>query len=167
MSPEARERSFDELARELAGGSISRRRALRLMGAALVGGALGSLGIGGIAAAACVSPTGRCVRRTVSAVAASVLLRVHRMAAPVPAALSAVAATAPTALVVHLVGSGSATAPAQNPALLVLIVVLTTRRRSVLAASVQAPQKVPSAGLLRLGAVLVRRFAHVLPGSFV
>ena len=30
MSPEARERSFDELARGLAEGSISRRRALRL-----------------------------------------------------------------------------------------------------------------------------------------
>jgi hypothetical protein len=46
MSPEARERSFDELARGLASGDISRRRALRLMGAALVGGALASLGLG-------------------------------------------------------------------------------------------------------------------------
>jgi hypothetical protein len=45
MSPEARERSFDELARGLASGSVSRRRALRLMGAAVVGGALASLGI--------------------------------------------------------------------------------------------------------------------------
>jgi hypothetical protein len=52
MSPEARERSFDELARGLANGSISRGKALKLMGAALVGGTLGSLGIGGIAAAA-------------------------------------------------------------------------------------------------------------------
>ena len=52
MSPEARERSFDELARGLANGSISRRKALRLMGAALVGGTLGSLGFGRIAAAA-------------------------------------------------------------------------------------------------------------------
>jgi hypothetical protein len=43
MSPEARERSFDELARGLASGSISRRKALRLMGAALVGGTLASL----------------------------------------------------------------------------------------------------------------------------
>src|ERR671932_1968036 len=43
MSPEARERSFDELARGLANGSISRRKALRLMGAALVGGALASI----------------------------------------------------------------------------------------------------------------------------
>jgi hypothetical protein len=37
---------FDDLARGLADGSITRGRALRLMGAALVGGALGSLGIG-------------------------------------------------------------------------------------------------------------------------
>jgi hypothetical protein len=43
MSPEARERSFDELARGLASGSISRGRALRLMGAALVGGSLASI----------------------------------------------------------------------------------------------------------------------------
>jgi hypothetical protein len=51
MSPEARERSFDELASGLASGSLSRRRALRLMGAALVGGTLASLGFGGVAAA--------------------------------------------------------------------------------------------------------------------
>jgi hypothetical protein len=51
MSPEARERSFDELAMELASGSISRGKALRLMGAAVVGGALGSLGIREAAAA--------------------------------------------------------------------------------------------------------------------
>jgi hypothetical protein len=50
MSPEARERSFDELTRGLASGSISRRRALRLMGAALVAGTLASLGIGEAAA---------------------------------------------------------------------------------------------------------------------
>ena len=49
MPPEARGRSFDELARGLASGTVSRRRALRLMGAALVGSALGSLG--GVAAA--------------------------------------------------------------------------------------------------------------------
>jgi hypothetical protein len=42
MSPEARERSFDALATGLASGSISRGRALRLMGAALVGGTLAS-----------------------------------------------------------------------------------------------------------------------------
>src|SRR5215216_249253 len=37
---------FDELARGLADGSLSRGKALRLMGAALVGGTLASLGIG-------------------------------------------------------------------------------------------------------------------------
>ena len=37
-----REGSFDELAKGLASGAVSRRRALRLMGAALVGGALAS-----------------------------------------------------------------------------------------------------------------------------
>jgi hypothetical protein len=37
---------FDDLARGLASGSISRGKALRLMGAALLGGTLGSLGIG-------------------------------------------------------------------------------------------------------------------------
>src|SRR5215217_7401157 len=43
----AREESFfDELARGLADGSITRGKALRLMGAALVGGTLASLGIG-------------------------------------------------------------------------------------------------------------------------
>jgi len=41
---------FDDLARGLADGSITRGRALRLMGAALVGGALGSLGIRGASA---------------------------------------------------------------------------------------------------------------------
>ena len=51
MSQEARERSFDELASGLASGSISRGKALRLMGAALVGGTLASLGIGEAAAA--------------------------------------------------------------------------------------------------------------------
>ena len=50
MSPEARERSFDELTRGLASGSVTRGRALRLMGAALVGGTLASLGIGEAAA---------------------------------------------------------------------------------------------------------------------
>jgi hypothetical protein len=59
MSPEVRERSFDDLARGLANGSISRGRALKLMGAALLGGTLSSVGIGGIAAA---DPTG-CKRK--------------------------------------------------------------------------------------------------------
>jgi hypothetical protein len=42
--------SFDELASGLASGTLSRGRALRLMGAALVGGTLTSLGIGEAAA---------------------------------------------------------------------------------------------------------------------
>src|SRR5215211_3731485 len=54
MSPQARERSFDELARGLASGSISRGRALKLMGAALVGGVLASMP--GIAQAAACPP---------------------------------------------------------------------------------------------------------------
>jgi hypothetical protein len=54
ISPEARERSFDALATGLASGSISRGRALKLMGAALVGSTLASLGIGEAAA----DPTG-------------------------------------------------------------------------------------------------------------
>jgi hypothetical protein len=37
---------FDDLARGLADGTLTRGKALRLMGAALVGGSLGSLGIG-------------------------------------------------------------------------------------------------------------------------
>jgi hypothetical protein len=43
VSEESTNRSFDELARGLASGSISRRKALRLMGAALVGGVLASV----------------------------------------------------------------------------------------------------------------------------
>ena len=50
MSQETSNHSFDELTRGLASGSISRGRALRLMGAALVGGALGSLGLRGASA---------------------------------------------------------------------------------------------------------------------
>jgi hypothetical protein len=50
MTEEDRASSFDELTRGLASGSISRGRALRLMGAALVGGTLASLGIGEAAA---------------------------------------------------------------------------------------------------------------------
>jgi hypothetical protein len=52
--------SFDELAVGLSSGSISRGKALRLMGAALVGGTLGSLG--GVAAAdeECKSLTKKC-----------------------------------------------------------------------------------------------------------
>jgi hypothetical protein len=48
----AREESFfDDLARGLADGSITRGKALRLMGAAVVGGTLGSLGVGEASAA--------------------------------------------------------------------------------------------------------------------
>ena len=48
----AREESFfDDLTRGLADGSLTRGRALRLMGAAVVGGTLGSLGLGGVAVA--------------------------------------------------------------------------------------------------------------------
>jgi hypothetical protein len=42
---------FDDLARGLADGSLTRGKALRLMGAAVVGGTLGSLGIGEAGAA--------------------------------------------------------------------------------------------------------------------
>jgi hypothetical protein len=66
MSPEARERSFDELASALASGNISRRRALKLMGAALVGGTLASLGIREAAAdpPGCKRAGKRCKRDT-------------------------------------------------------------------------------------------------------
>jgi hypothetical protein len=50
MSPEPRDHSFDELTRGLASGTLSRGKALKLMGAALVGGTLAS--IPGIAGAA-------------------------------------------------------------------------------------------------------------------
>src|SRR4051812_25766638 len=40
MSPEARERSFDEMASGLASGGMSRLEALKWLGAALLGGAL-------------------------------------------------------------------------------------------------------------------------------
>jgi hypothetical protein len=43
MTGEARERSFDELARGLADGSLTRGKALRLMGAALLGSVLFSI----------------------------------------------------------------------------------------------------------------------------
>jgi hypothetical protein len=46
MSPEVRDHSFDELTRGLARGTLSRGKAIRLMGAALLGGTLTSFGIG-------------------------------------------------------------------------------------------------------------------------
>jgi hypothetical protein len=56
MSPQGRDHSFDELTRGLASGTLSRGKALRLMGAALVGGALAS--IPGIALAKPNKPEG-------------------------------------------------------------------------------------------------------------
>jgi hypothetical protein len=57
---------FDDLARGLADGTITRGKALRLMGAAVVGGTLGSLGIGEAAAApgGCKSNGKHCKRDT-------------------------------------------------------------------------------------------------------
>jgi hypothetical protein len=46
VGQETTNRYFDELATGLASGSISRGKALKLMGAALLGGTLASLGIG-------------------------------------------------------------------------------------------------------------------------
>ena len=43
MNEGPRENSFDALAKELASGAISRRRALRLMGTAILGGTLASI----------------------------------------------------------------------------------------------------------------------------
>jgi hypothetical protein len=51
VSQETSNHSFDELTRGLVSGTLSRGKALRLMGAALVGGTLASLGMGGEAAA--------------------------------------------------------------------------------------------------------------------
>ena len=64
MPPQAREHSLDELARGLASGSISRGRALRLMGAALVGGTLASLGIGEAGADDCKRNGKRCKKNS-------------------------------------------------------------------------------------------------------
>jgi hypothetical protein len=57
---------FDELARGLADGSLTRGKALRLMGAAVVGGTLGSLGIGEASADApgCKRAGKNCTRNT-------------------------------------------------------------------------------------------------------
>jgi hypothetical protein len=63
VSQETSNRSFDELARAMASGSISRGRALRLMGAALVGGTLASLGIGEAGADALCKPEGKKCRK--------------------------------------------------------------------------------------------------------
>ena len=65
MTKEARERSFDELASELASGTLSRGKALRLIGAALVGGVLASLPGRAQAAPLCSPLVGARVRATV------------------------------------------------------------------------------------------------------
>jgi hypothetical protein len=64
MTKEAGERSFDELASGLASGDVSRGKALKLMGAALVGGLLASIpGMAGAAPKCPGCPVGcRCAR---------------------------------------------------------------------------------------------------------
>jgi len=66
MARETRERSFDELARELASGTLSRRKALRLMGAALVGGGLAALPGVALADNRCPEGQTRCGDRCVN-----------------------------------------------------------------------------------------------------
>jgi hypothetical protein len=68
MARQTTESSFDELTRGLASGTLSRGRALRLMGAALVGGTLGSLGISKAAAEddRCSEGQTRCGERCVN-----------------------------------------------------------------------------------------------------
>ena len=63
MSEDARGRAFDALATEMASGRLTRRKALKLLGAALAGGALASLGIGETAAAAGCKDIGRKCRK--------------------------------------------------------------------------------------------------------
>jgi len=53
------ERSFDELARGLADGTLSRRRALRMIGGALVGGVLASIPGTALAAKPAPCPSGK------------------------------------------------------------------------------------------------------------
>lgn len=64
MARETSESSFDELARGLASGNITRGKVLKLMGAALLGGTLTSFGVGGVALAddEC-KPTGKKCRK--------------------------------------------------------------------------------------------------------
>ena len=59
MARETRESSFDELARGLASGDVSRGKALRLIGAALVGGTLASIPGVAFARAPRTPPTGK------------------------------------------------------------------------------------------------------------
>jgi hypothetical protein len=62
MTGEAREHSFDELTRGMASGSIPRGKALKLMGAALVGGTLASVGIREAGADQC-KPNGKVCKK--------------------------------------------------------------------------------------------------------
>ena len=63
MSQQTSNHSFDELASGLASGTLSRGKALKLMGAALVGGTLASLGIGEAAADDECRPDGKKCRQ--------------------------------------------------------------------------------------------------------
>jgi hypothetical protein len=60
MTDNWRESSFDELAKRLASGEVSRGRALKMMGAALVGGTLASIPGMAFAANPCPSPRIKC-----------------------------------------------------------------------------------------------------------
>jgi hypothetical protein len=55
--------SFDELAIGLSSGKLSRGKALKLMGAALVGSTLASFGIGGVASADLCKPNGKVCKK--------------------------------------------------------------------------------------------------------
>ena len=84
----------------------------------------------------------------------------YRMATPATLTNSAVAATAQAAFVENLAGSGSAAAPAQSPALVVVSVLL-------LAAPASLPWKDNSAVLQGAAPFVVRSQAHVLLERFV
>jgi hypothetical protein len=62
VSQQTTNRTFDELAREMASGSISRGKSLKLMGAALLGGTLASLGMGEASAHVC-QPDGNACKK--------------------------------------------------------------------------------------------------------
>src|SRR5919199_3200108 len=63
MSPEARERSFDELARGLASGNISRRQAIKWAGYSVLGASLSSMGFAETAEALTRRQRRRCRRK--------------------------------------------------------------------------------------------------------
>ena len=60
MNEDTRESSFDALTKGLASGNVSRGKALRLMGAALLGGTLASIPGVAFAANPCPSPRIKC-----------------------------------------------------------------------------------------------------------